>query len=589
MSRWAGILASSSTAQWHGKTDLLPPELIQVLVNDLCLATLITGRQHTLAGNEFGSRLGTECYPSDRDGITAALSRTHINARRQGDDLPTVLIVDAGGSHVQHAIRQAQVAGGHTQLYVLAAGQVSSAQTPDTNEIARVAHKAWGHRAMANINRISAIGWPWCVDGTSSRHAQIIMASTRIGPDLARTTEAPLIRIIGLPPMEEVHGIKIAATGKLEDDVLAAITRVQIAADRNNLTLKWSTSQIRRQRGTSGSQPGAAQMAIHNIEVSSEWGSAGGAEACIRTIDTLRSSLVEIQTNIACTQSGLARINPISGRNTSSEWCVTWTNEETGQAIHVPMHRSLAHNALIGIQPLAERFGAKAVPVETGVAIIGCAPAIADAVLQGWPQHEARIHIPRRISTYRTHCDHETDARLSSPSAGHDLTWMIATGGQVHPTAVAGALFDVLGEYPTAECVCGLNPRVHAFEQMIQVTVPAHLRQRMLMGPGADGSILVGGRNHRVYPFTEIKQQGRHRANDDTRAARLLGDALRSNPASCMSTVFAQVATMDICADEYERARSVPVMIPLGRGLWNTIRRDNGSLLLLHTLCQRQH
>ena len=105
MSRWAGILANSSTAQWHGKTDQLPPELVHALVNDLCPATLITGRQHTLAGDEFGSRLGIECYAGDRDGITAALSRTRINARRQGDDLPTVLIVDVGGSHVQQAVR----------------------------------------------------------------------------------------------------------------------------------------------------------------------------------------------------------------------------------------------------------------------------------------------------------------------------------------------------------------------------------------------------------------------------------------------------------------------------------------------------
>ena len=29
---------------------------------------------------------------------------------------------------------------------------------------------------------------------------------------------------------------------------------------------------------------------------------------------------------------------------------------------------------------------------------------------------------------------------------------------------------------------------------MIQVTVPAHLRQRMLMGPGAEGSIFVEGK-----------------------------------------------------------------------------------------------
>ena len=135
----------------------------------------------------------------------------------------------------------------------------------------------------------------------------------------------------------------------------------------------------------------------------------------------------------------------------------------------------------------------------------------------------------------------------------------------MHPATVAAALFDVLGEFPTTESVCALNPGARAFEQMIQVTIPAHLRQRMHMGPGADGSILIDGRNHRVYPLTEIRQQGRHRASDDTREARLLGDALRSNPDAYASTVFSQVATMSLCADEFERARSVPVMIPLGR------------------------
>ena len=152
---------------------------------------------------------------------------------------------------------------------------------------------------MANINRISAVGWPWCVDGTSSRYAQIIMASMRIGPDAARTTEAPLIRVIGLPPMEEVHGIRVVATGKLEDDVIAAITRAQGTADRSNLTFKWATSQIRRQRGASGSHPGAAQMALHNVEVRTEWGNDSGTEMCIRVISDLRDFLVELQNSIA--------------------------------------------------------------------------------------------------------------------------------------------------------------------------------------------------------------------------------------------------------------------------------------------------
>ena len=89
-----------------------------------------------------------------------------------------------------------------------------------------------------------------------------------------------------------------------------------------------------------------------------------------------------------------------------------------------------------------------------------------------------------------------------------------------------------------------------------------------------------------MYPFTEIKQQGRHRATDDTRAARLLGDALRSNPDSYVHT-HRSLRTgrhSDICADEFERARSAPVMIPLGGGLWNAIRHENGSTPAAYTM-----
>ena len=250
------------------------------------------------------------------------------------------------------------------------------------------------------------------------------------------------------------------------------------------------------------------------------------------------------------------------------------------------MNKNRTYNALMGMQPLADRFGAKAVPVETGVAIIGCAPAIADAVLQGWPQPEGRIHLPRGLSTYRTHSDHETDVRLSSPSAGHDLTWMAATGGQIRtPVSNRHGALRGAGEYPATESVCTFNPGTQTSGHMVQITVLARLRQRVLMGPGADGSILIGERICRVYLFTEIKQLGRHRASDDTRSARLLEEALRSNPDPfAHTTVFAQTGTMDIYADETERARSAPVMIPLGGGIWNATRQENGSSPAAYTI-----
>ena len=88
------------------------------------------------------------------------------------------------------------------------------------------------------------------------------MASLRIGPDDTRTAEAPLIRVVGLPPMEEVHEIRIAATEKLEDVIVTAITRALTLAAGSGLTLKWTTNQLRMRRAFGGNHPGAAQMAF---------------------------------------------------------------------------------------------------------------------------------------------------------------------------------------------------------------------------------------------------------------------------------------------------------------------------------------
>ena len=127
-------------------------------------------------------------------------------------------------------------------------------------------------------------------------------------------------------------------------------------------------------------------MAVHTIEISVQRGRADGSESCDRAINALKAALAEVHNSTACNQADTARENLPCIRHNDGEWCITWTQEEMEQAIHVPMPRHLTHTALLGIQPLAERFGAKAVPVETGVAIIGCAPAIADAVLQGCSQ-----------------------------------------------------------------------------------------------------------------------------------------------------------------------------------------------------------
>ena len=66
--------------------------------------------------------------------------------------------------------------------------------------------------------------------------------------------------------MEKVHEIRIAATGKLEDDIVTAITRAQTLYARSGLAFKWTTNQFRMWRAGGGNHPGAAQMAMNGNE-----------------------------------------------------------------------------------------------------------------------------------------------------------------------------------------------------------------------------------------------------------------------------------------------------------------------------------
>ena len=82
-------------------------------------------------------------------------------------------------------------------------------------------------------------------------------------------------------------------------------------------------------------------------------------------------------------------------------------------------------------------------PTTSGVAILGLGPALAEGVLSRWRDGEKGIHQPRRLQIYPTSEEGRSYGRLGAPAAGHDLTWLVATRGQLTPRAVAYALRDV--------------------------------------------------------------------------------------------------------------------------------------------------
>ena len=111
-------------------------------------------------------------------------------------------------------------------------------------------------------------------------------------------------------------------------------------------------------------------MAIHQIEIRSGHYGDGATGEESRAVNALKSEITDIQNDNAASQTRATIIDLANGHAIPSEWCVAWTKDEINQAVHVPMNRNQTYNALMGMQRLADRFGAKAVPVDTGVAVI---------------------------------------------------------------------------------------------------------------------------------------------------------------------------------------------------------------------------
>ena len=117
-------------------------------------------------------------------------------------------------------------------------------------------------------------------------------------------------------------------------------------------------------------------MAIHQIVTRGGQYGRGTPSEAGNAIHALKREICDLQNNNSAGQTRTSIMSLADGRGTPSEWCVAWTKDEIDQAVHVPMNRNQTYSALMGMQRLADRFGAKAVPIDTGVAVIGCAPAI---------------------------------------------------------------------------------------------------------------------------------------------------------------------------------------------------------------------
>ena len=139
-----------------------------------------------------------------------------------------------------------------------------------------------------------------------------------------------------------------------------------------------------------------------------------------------------------------------------------------------------------------------------GLLALGIPRALARAV---WDDPELPAAppyaLPQRLLWSPGNEEGAASFRLVDLDAGHDQLWLINTAGQVDETAVAACVAQELGVSVTAHATEAWNPRAHAYQDMVQVRVPAVAIDAMRTGMGARGTVVIHGVRCGVLHFTK--------------------------------------------------------------------------------------
>ncbi|MFM7983515.1 MAG: hypothetical protein ACKPKO_29735, partial [Candidatus Fonsibacter sp.] len=88
---------------------------------------------------------------------------------------------------------------------------------------------------------------------------------------------------------------------------------------------------------------------------------------------------------------------------------------------------------------------------------------------------------------------------------GHDLQWLIDTGGDLSADGVAREVGRMIAAPITAAAVNAMNPDSGEFVDMILIRVPAGQVNAMHALMAAGSGVHVYGRRCKIYPLTIVR------------------------------------------------------------------------------------
>ncbi len=375
-------------------------------------------------------------------------------------------------------------------------------------------------------------GWPPWADLSGLTGAPfrqfLIAAISTVRPAMV---EAPLCRLTCAPrPTSIVGPFTALAQESRREDVNVAVHRAITRCRAAGAQLRVDTAHY-----VPGRDPGQqATNAEPLVSYTIQW-----EGTCDRQPLTAQGALLELR-------------HAVDRFSQPTRWATCAALDDLAGAVIFPASRHSICAIAAHWQQAAARFGGRVFATSTGIAMTGAPPAVAQTWIDEHAHRTPAYHSPMRILAYdpgdgapregsrsTTPAVQRWDFWLTTPSAGHDLLWLVHSVGQHSLADVGHALFTVLGEATANSAVRAWHPRRQRSSDMIQVSVPAHLRRRMQLGPGADGQIRVGGRELPVFPFTYYPDTALGRPLGVNFAAQDVDEVARRAPTDASRTAMA--------------------------------------------------
>ena len=188
-----------------------------------------------------------------------------------------------------------------------------------------------------------------------------------------------------------------------------------------------------------------------------------------------------------------------------------WRDDQVLDPIVIPSARASVAALVCALRGVVACAGGRVIIAGGGVGVIGIAPALAGGVLD---RAEAVVDLgsfnaPRRMMFAALAGRGVGDCRVVDAQGGHELRWLVRTGGQWSEDLIGGEVQrrirrDVQAMRVHAETLGG---RV---ERMVMITLPDRAALERMRGLVAEGGALrVKGIRLEVFPLTCLRSPQR--------------------------------------------------------------------------------